>query len=122
MFSLSPRLFTLLERILGSLGFCFNKTFFIYGCKYSKTHREQCTLANFAVGQAKLAIWKTCRMATEGRDMSVPKMFTALVESRIRLEQKYYQITKNLLEFESKWCVNGASLSLCEDETIVFNW
>jgi len=82
-------LFTLLERILGSLVFCF-KTFFNYGCKYSKTHREQCALANFVVGKAKLAIWKTCRMAAERKNM-----FTALVESRIRQKHKYLNLSLN---------------------------
>ncbi len=115
-------LFTLIEGLLGNLGFVFNKTLFIYGCKYSRAHRQQCTVANFIIGQAKLAIWKSCRLAAEGRNISLLKLFTALVESRIRVEHRFFQITNNLLEFEFKWCANRALLSLCEDGEIMFNW
>ncbi len=120
-FRLGP-LFTLIEGLLGNLGFVFNKTLFIYGCKYSRAHRQQCTVANFIIGQAKLAIWKSCRLAAEGRNISLLKLFTALVESRIRVEHRFFQITNNLLEFEFKWCANRALLSLCEDGEIMFNW
>ncbi len=76
-FRLAP-LFTLIEGLLGNLGFVF-----IYGCKYSRAHRQQCTVAYFIIGQAKLAIWKSCRLAAEGRNINLLKLFTALVESRI---------------------------------------
>lgn len=33
----------------------------------------KCTLANFIVGQAKLAIWKTRRMAAEGHNVDMLK-------------------------------------------------
>ncbi len=119
-FRLGP-LFTLIEGLLGNLGFVFNKTLFIYGCKYSRAHKQQCTVAYFIIGQAKLAIWKSCRLAAEGRNINLLKLFTALVESRIR-EHRFFQITNNLLGFEFKWCANRALLSLCEDGEIMFNW
>ncbi len=79
-------LFALLEMISVGLGFDFNKILFIYGCRYSKANKERCTVANFIFGQAKLAIWKTCILALEGRIVNVLSLFTALVESRIRVE------------------------------------
>lgn len=87
-------LFMLLERLLGSLGLAFNKTLFIYGCKYSRAHRQQCTVANFITGQAKLAIWKSCRLAAEGRNIDVVLLFTALLESRIRVEHRFFSNDK----------------------------
>ncbi len=38
------------------LGFMFTKNMFILGVKYKKEWKVQCTLGNFLVGQAKLAI------------------------------------------------------------------
>lgn len=115
-------LFMLLERLFGNLGFVFNKTLFIYGCKYSRAHQQQCTVANFITGQAKLAIWKSCRLAAEGRNVDVVLLFIALVESRIKVEHSFFQMTNNLLEFEFKWCANGALLSFSEEGGIMFNW
>lgn len=43
------------------------------------------------------------------------------MESRIRFEHRFYQMTDNMLEFEFKFCVNGALLSICEDGEIIFN-
>ncbi len=62
------------------------------------------------------------RLAAEGRNINLLKLFTTLVESRIRVEHRFFQITNNLLEFEFKWCANRALLSLCEDGEIMFNW
>lgn len=107
-------LFALLGKLIGDLFFFPNKTHFIYGCKYSKAHRQQCTVGNFVIGQAQLAVWKSCRLAAEGQDVNVFQLFTAMVESRKRVEHKFFQMTVHLLEFEFKWCVNGALLFLCE--------
>lgn len=80
VFNECPRLeplFALLEGILIGLDFVFNKMIFIYGYKYSKANKERCTFANFIIGQAKLAIWKTCRLSIEGWIVNVLKMFKA---------------------------------------------
>ncbi len=120
-FRLAP-MFTLLERLIGGLGFVFSKTLFVFGCKYSRVHSQRCTLANFIMGQAKLAIWKSCRLAAEGQNINVLRYFTALMEFRIRVEYRFSQMTDNLHDFEFKWCVNDVLLSLCEDGEIIFNW
>lgn len=114
-------LFVLLENIIGQLGFAFNKMFFIFGCKYSRENRQCCTVANFLVGQAKLAIWKTCRLALEGRIINVINLFKALVESRIRVEYTFFNTTGNMVEFMCKWCVNS-SLVVYDEEHLAFNW
>ncbi len=63
-----------------------------------------------------------CRLAAEGWNINLLKLFTALVETRIIVERRLFQMTNNLLEFEFKWCANRALLSLCEDGEIMFNW
>lgn len=120
-FRLAP-LFTLIEGLLGNLGFVFNKTLFIFGCEYSRVDRQQCTVANFIIGHAKFVIWKSRRLAAERRNINILQLFTALVESRIRVEHRFFQMTNNLLEFEFKSCANRALLVLCEDGEIMFNW
>ncbi len=52
-------LFVLSEKLIMKLGFSFTKTLCIFGCKYKQSWRERCVLANFLLGQAKLAILKT---------------------------------------------------------------
>lgn len=83
---------------------------------------KQCTVANFLTGQGKLAIWKSRKLANEGTNVNLLQLFMALVESRVVVENKFFQLTKNLPEFEFKWCVNGALTSLGEDGTLIFNW
>lgn len=101
--------------INGNLGFVSKKVFFVFGFKYSRAHIRQCTVANFITGQAKLAVRKSGRLAAEGRNVDFLQLFTALVESRIRVEHRFFQMTDNLLEFEFKCCLSGAIVSLCED-------
>lgn len=125
VFNECPRLeplFALLEGILIGLDFVFNKMIFIYGYKYSKANKERCTFANFIIGQAKLAIWKTCRLAIEGRIVNVLKMFKALVESRIRVEYIFFKTADNMVEFTFKWCANSGLFVVGDDDSLIFNW
>ncbi len=103
---------------LGIISFFLSLSLSLSLCKYSIAHRQQCTVANFIIGQAKLAIWKSCRLAAEGRNINLLQLFTALVESRIRVEHRFFQMTNNLLEFEFKWCANRG---MGKDGEIMFN-
>jgi len=86
-------------------------------------NKDRCTVANFILGQAKLAIWKTCGLALEGQIVKVLSVFTALVESRIRAKYIFFKTTGNMVEFMCKWCVyskNSGLFVLCEDDFFIF--
>ncbi len=56
-----PRLdpiFVLLRKII-KFGFLYTNGLFILGCSYKRSLQEQCMLAHFVIGQAKLAILKS---------------------------------------------------------------
>lgn len=78
-FRLTP-LFELLERIFTELGFMFTKNLFILGLKYKKEWKAQCTLGNFLLGQAKLAILKSHTCKNEGGNIDLFGMFKSLVK------------------------------------------
>ena len=48
----------------GNLGFCLIRICF-FSVRYSKERKEKCTLANFLLGKAKLAIYKTHKTERE---------------------------------------------------------
>lgn len=114
-------LFNILDGIFNRLGLNFSKIMFIYGYEYSRNKKEVCTFLNFLLGQAKLAIWKAYKIGMEGQEVSMVKLFKALVESRICLEYEYYRANSDELIFRSKWCLNKG-LVFVEDENLIFNW
>lgn len=114
-------LFSFLEGMLSSLGWVFSKTIFIFGCKYSCSQRENCTLSNFLIGQAKLSIWKAYKIENEGKTINILALFKALVKSRIKLEYEYYKMNDDMLSFGMKWCLSTNLFSL-EDGELLFPW
>lgn len=120
-FRINP-LFELLEKIIVRLGFTFTNTLFILGCKYKRSWQQQCILANFLIGQAKLVILKSHRCKNSGENVNIVTMFKSVVESRIVIEYTYYQHTNNVLYFEWKWCIREALVTVCESGNLLFNW
>lgn len=120
-FRLSP-LFELLEKIIVKLGFSYTKSLFILGCRYKRSWQQQCTLANFLIGQAKLAIFKTHQCKNAGEDVNMVTLFKSLVKSRVVIEYTYYQHTNNVLYFEWRWGFGGALVNVGETGNLVFNW
>ncbi len=104
------------------LGFTFTNSLFILGCRYKRSWQQQCTLANFLIGQAKLVILKSHQCKNSGEDVSLVTLFKSLVESRVVIEYTYYQHTNNVLHFEWKWDVGGALVTVCDSGNLVFNW
>jgi len=81
-FRLVP-LFVLLDGIMSKLGFLFNKTLFIFGNRYRRSWQRECKLANFLLGQAKLAILKSHQCKNENQNVDLVMLFKSLVKSRV---------------------------------------
>lgn len=77
---------------------------FILGVKYKKEWKAQCTLGNFLVGQAKLAILKSHGCRNDGRDANLLGMFKSLVESCVVVEYEYCKLSNNMHFFYKVEC------------------
>lgn len=115
-------LFELLGEIIVKLGFSYTDSLFILGCRYKKSWQQQCTLANFLIGQAKLAIYKTHQCKNAGEDVSVVPLFKSLVKSRVVIEYTYYRHTNNVSYFEWRWGFGAVLVNISEAGNLVFNW
>lgn len=115
-------LFELLDKIFTKLGFMFTKNMFILGVKYKKEWKAQCTLGNFLVGQAKLAILKSHGCKNEGRDADLLGMFRSLVEGRVFVEYAYCKSSNNMHFFDARWSVKNALVMRDELGELLFNW
>lgn len=115
-------LFELLEGILVKLGISYTNGLFILGCRYRRSRQQQCTLANFLIGQAKLAIYKTHQCKNSGEDVNLVTLFKSLVKSRVIIEYTYYRHTNNVLYFEWRWGFGEALVTKSESGNLVFNW
>lgn len=115
-------LFEILEKLIIKLGFSYNNILFILGYRYRRSWQQQCVLANFLIGQAKLAILKSHQCKNAGKTVDMVAMFKSLVESRVMIEYTYYQYTDNVAFFEWRWCVREALVFVSEYENLVFNW
>jgi len=125
MFFECPRLgplFAVLEKLITKLGFLYNKTLFILGYQYRKSWQQQCVLANFLIGQAKLAILKSHQCKNTGKEVDMKAMFKSLIESRVTIEYTYYKYTDNVAMFEWRWGVREALVNVSEYGSLVFNW
>lgn len=115
-------LFEVLEKIITRLGFIFTKSLFILGCGYRRSLQQQCKMASFLIGQAKLVILKSHQCKNSGEIVNIVTLFKSVVESRVVIEYNYYQHTNNVLYFEWKWGVGEALVTVCESGHLVFNW
>lgn len=100
----------------------FTKNMFILGVKYKKEWKAQCTLGNFLVGQAKLAILKSHGCKNEGRDADLLGMFRSLVEGRVFVEYVYCKLSNNMHFFDARWSVKNALVMRDELGELLFNW
>lgn len=78
-------LFIILEKLIIKLGFLYNNILFILGYQYRRTRQQQCVLANFLIGQAKLAIFKSHQCKNAGNDVDMVALFQSLTESRVMI-------------------------------------
>ncbi len=100
----SPSFF--LENLLASLGVIFTKKFFVFSVKYSFARRDRCSLVNFVLGQAKLAIIKSQKNKILATGFINPiSIFRILMVSRIMIEFAYFKMVHNLDSFERRWCI-----------------
>lgn len=95
---------------------------FILGVKYKKEWKAQCTLGNFLVGQAKLAILKSHKRKNEGENTDLLGMFKSLVEYRVAVDHAYCKLTNNMYFFDVKWSVKNALVSRDESGELWFDW
>jgi len=125
MFCDCPRLdpiFVMLKKIITKLGFLYTNSLFILGCHYRKSLREQCVIANFVIGQAKLVILKSHQEKNAVRDICMVAVFRSLVEARVVIEYTYYKHVNNVPFFKWKWGVKEALVTVNEYGFLVFNW
>ncbi len=115
-------MFELLDKTFTNLGFMFTKNMFILGVKYKKEWKVQCTLGNFLVGQAKLAILKSHKCKNEGEDIDLLGMFKSLVEGRVIMEYAYCKLPNNMHFFDVRWSVKNALVIRDELGELLFNW
>lgn len=79
-------------------------------------------LANFVIGQAKLAILKSHQEKNIGRDICIVALFKSLVEARVDIGYTYYKHIDNVLFFKWRWGVKEALVTINEYGGLVFNW
>lgn len=114
-------LFVLLDKMMSKFGFLFNKTMFIFGNGYRCSWKGECKLANFLLGQAKLAILKSHQCKNEDQNVDLLMMFKSLVKSRIVTEYTFYLHTKHVILFEIIWGVKKAVVTV-NQTGLVFHW
>lgn len=118
-----PRLqpfFLFLENLLASLGVTFTKTFFVFSVKYSFARRDRCSLVNFVLGQAKLAILKSRKNKILATGFINPiSVFRILMVSRIKMEFAYFKMVHDLDNFERRWCIGEGVCAVTEEGQLV---
>lgn len=114
-------LFAALKRIFCDFSLEFSHIVFIFGVQYSQKHKYRCQLANFLLGQAKLAILKSRKSQVEhGNAQSAVSVFKTLVMSRIKLDFCFYKMTKDLDKFILIWGVGGVLCDIENEELFLY--
>jgi len=105
-------LFVLLNGMMCKLGCRFNKTLFIFGNSFRRSWQRECKLANFLLGQAKLAILKSSQCNV--------MLIKSLVKSLVVTEYTYYQQPKKMLFYLKKYGVLKKQLLLVMNLVVWF--
>ena len=107
-------LFVTLSLLLRALGRSFSETTYVCSCPYRAAERGPVCLANFVLGQAKLAVLKSRRnrLAGTGSDDAL-RLFRLLVRARLSLEFEHAVLRRAVPAFEARWALEGA---LCRVE------
>ncbi len=112
-------LFLAASNVFRSCNDTFSLETFILGFKYERKKRFVCQLLNFALGQAKLAIYTSRKKKIEQNvNQNIVAVFSNLVKSRVLIDFLYYKSIDDFVTFECIWCCNKALCSLFEGELI----
>ncbi len=112
-------LFLLLGNIFASCSETFSLDVFILGFKYVRKRRFCCQLLNFAIGQAKLAVYMSRKKKIEHNlEQNIIAVFSNMVQTRILTDFNYYKHMDDLDTFENIWCCNGALCCLLEADVV----
>lgn len=65
------------------------------GLKYKKEWKARCTVANFLLGQANLAILKSYTCKKDGENIDLVGMFKS-VKYKVAVEYAYFKLTNNM--------------------------
>ena len=108
---------------MGILGFLFNQNLLVFSVRYSKERKGKCTVANFLLGQAKLAIYKTHKTEMEeGNGKDLVGVFKVMVRTRVAADFAYYKMTDELLRFNQRWCIGGVICLVDSSNEISFQF
>ncbi len=109
----------LLGNIFASCSETFSLDVFILGFKYVRKRRFFCQLLNFAIGQAKLAVYMSRKKKIEHNlEQNIIAVFSNMVQARILTDFNYYKHMDDLDTFENIWCCNGALCCLLEADVV----
>ena len=116
-------LFSLLQTLLRELGFLFNQNLLVFSVRYSKERKGKFTLANFLLGQAKLAIYKTHKTEKEeGKGKDLVGVFKVMVRTRVAADFAYYKMTDEFLCFNQRGCIDGVICLVDSTDGISFQF
>ena len=90
--------------------------------RYSKERKGKCTLANFLLGKATLAIYRTHKTEKEeGKGKDLVGVFKVMVRTRVAADFAYYKMTEFLC-FNQRRCIGGVTCSVDSTDGISFQF
>lgn len=113
-------LFNVLKEWFRGFGETFSECIFIGGVKYRMSKKILFTLLNYVIGTAKLSIWKTRKNKISGAGGIDPViMLKGLISNRLKIEFTFYELVRDLITFEEKWCLGSILCSVYEEQLVL---
>ncbi|XP_059585874.1 protein FAM241B isoform X1 [Alligator mississippiensis] len=107
-------LFAALGALLRVLGRDLSEDAYVHSFPYRAAERATVSLANFLLGQAKMATLKSRRNQHSGTGMvDALQLFRLLVRARLSLEFEHAVLRRTVPAFEERWALEGV---LCRVE------
>ena len=112
-------LFILLKKLFQKMGEIFSTQQFICGVKYRRSAEHKYQLANFIVGQAKMAVYVSRNRKIDHLvDINLTLLFKRMVKARIMIDFNYYKEMKDVDEFNLMWAHGDVLCSVKESQLL----